>query len=130
MFLKHTFIPFLWALLILALCGLPGNEFPDLSFWQLLSFDKFAHAFVFAVLVVLLIVGLKKQRTYFFLRENAINTSLVYSVFYGGLVEVLQQLLFLERSADWVDFIANGIGCLIGLLSFYIIYVREIKDQS
>ena len=125
MFLKHTYVAFLWALLILALCGLPGNEFPDLSFWRLLTFDKFAHAFVFSVLVVLLIVGFKKQRTFFFLRENAIKISFYSSIAYGGIVEILQQILFAGRSADLLDFLSNGLGCLVGLLCFYLIYIRK-----
>jgi VanZ family protein len=128
MFLKHTFLPFLWAVFILALCGLPGKDFPDLSFWQLLTFDKFAHAFVFAVLVVLLIVAFKKQSKYYFLRQNAINTSLLSAIAYGGIVEILQQMLFSGRNADFLDFISNTIGCLVGLFCFYLIYVRKVNN--
>jgi len=125
MFIKHTSLPFLWALFILALCGLPGQDFPDLSFWQLLTFDKFAHAFVFAILVIMLTVAFKKQRKFFFLREYAIKTAVLSSVTYGGAVELFQQALFIGRHADIFDFIANTIGCFLGLFSFYLIYLRN-----
>jgi VanZ family protein len=125
MFLKHISLPFIWALFILALCGLPGHDFPDLSFWQLLTFDKFAHAFVFAVLAIMLIVAFKKQRKFFFLRENSIKTALISSILYGGVIELIQQAFFIGRYADIFDFIANTIGCFLGLFSFYLIYLRN-----
>lgn len=127
MFFKHTFVAFLWALFILALCGLPGNGFPDLSFWQLLTFDKFAHAFVYAVLVVLLIVGFKKQRRFLALRYNAVKAAMLSSIAYGGIVEFLQQLIFIQRSGDLIDFFANTVGCVLGLFSFYLIYGWNTK---
>lgn len=128
MFLKHNIYGILWALLILALCGLPGRDFPDLSFWKLLTFDKFAHAFVFAVQVLLLIVGFKKQRTFPLLKYVAVKASLAISLSYGALVELLQQLVFTDRTADLLDFIANSLGCFLGLLGFYLIYGKDAKS--
>jgi VanZ family protein len=127
MFLRHNTVGILWALFILALCGLPGGGFPDLSFWRLLTFDKFAHAFVFAVLVVLLIVGFKKQRTFPVLRYIAVKAAMAFSLIYGALVELLQKLIFIDRTGDLIDFIANSLGCFIGLLAFYLIYGKEVK---
>jgi VanZ family protein len=39
-------------------------------------------------------------------------------VAYGGLLEVMQATVFSQRSGDWLDFIANSFGCLIGLWFF------------
>jgi len=44
---RQFIIPFAWTIVIGVLCGLPGNTFPDLSFWKFLQFDSAAHAFVF-----------------------------------------------------------------------------------
>lgn len=38
--------------------------------------------------------------------------------FYGGLLEVMQATVFSQRSGDWLDFIANSFGCLMGLWFF------------
>ncbi len=37
---------------------------------------------------------------------------------YGGLLEIMQAKAFSERSGDWLDFIANSFGCLMGLWFF------------
>ena len=125
MFFKYNLPGIIWALLILVLCGLPGQDFPDLSFWKLLSFDKAAHAFVFAVLVLLLIIGFKKQYSFRNLRHHAIKIATTFSILYGGLIELLQGWVFIGRSADPFDFLANTIGCFTGLLLFYMIYGKQ-----
>lgn len=122
MFFKYNFWGLAWALLIFFLCGLPGGEFPDLSFWSMLAFEKVAHAFVFAVLVVLLIVGFIKQFSFPALRYMAVPIAPIISIIYGGAIELLQLFLFEERSADVLDFIANSAGAGLGVIAFYMIY--------
>jgi VanZ family protein len=40
-------------------------------------------------------------------------------VAYGGMLEIMQATVFSNRSGDWLDFIANSFGCLMGLVVFY-----------
>ena len=126
MFLRHNLPGIIWAITILALCGIPGDHLPDLSIWELLSFDKVAHAFVFALLVVFLLIGFKKQFTYPWLRYNAKKTALIFSISYGGLIELFQGTVFAGRTTDVIDFIANTLGCFLGLLLFRLIYGKEL----
>lgn len=100
--------PFLWASFIAFLCGLPGRDIPHISFLELLSFDKFVHASLFFVLVVLINLAVRKTPN----RKNALVYALCLSIPYGGILEILQQELFEDRTADLFDFIANTIGCL------------------
>ena len=125
MFFRYNLLGILWAILILILYGLPGQDFPDLSFWEMLSFDKFIHAFMFAVLVLLLIVGFKKQYSYKKLRYNSMKVSVGVAFIYGSLLEFFQEILFIERYSDWFDFIANTAGCFLGLSLFYLIYGKQ-----
>lgn len=104
----------LWALIILILCGMPGKDIPHISFLELLSFDKFVHAGIFFVLILLMIRGLTIQSKYPSLNEKAKYFSFFISVTYGGLLEIMQATLFEERSADLYDFIANSFGCMLG----------------
>lgn len=115
MFLKHTKWALLWALFILILCGIPGRDIPHISFLELLSFDKFVHAGIFCVLVMLLIRGFYIQVHFPFLSRNARSVSLVLAVMYGGILEIMQGTVFEERSADLYDFVANSIGCFVAL---------------
>lgn len=108
----------LWALLILILCGIPGRDIPHISFLEMLSFDKFVHAGIFLVLVVLMIRGLKLQNSIRLLQFNAKAYSFIICVIYGGALELMQEAVFEERSADIYDFIANSFGCLVGLMIY------------
>jgi glycopeptide antibiotics resistance protein len=114
MFWRNTWPAFAWALFILILCGLPGDKFPELTFLEWLKPDKIAHLVLFGVQSYLLIKGLKKQKAFPYLLENAVVISIVISIAYGCLVEILQDTLFIHRSGDYRDAIANSIGVFLG----------------
>lgn len=118
MFFRYTKWAMLWALVILILCGIPGRDIPHISFLELLSFDKFVHAGIFFVLILLTIRGFTLQTTYSTLKEKPKLIAAVICICYGGLLEILQGTLFEERSADIFDFIANSFGCFIGILLY------------
>ena len=99
--------PILWAVLIGVLCGLPGKDLPHISFLELLSFDKWVHFGLFFVLVLLINNAVRQTAN----RKNAMVVALCLSIPYGGLLEIMQQELFQDRSADLFDFIANSAGC-------------------
>ena len=126
MFFKYNFNSIAWGLLIFILSAVPGNDFPDLSFWSLLSFDKVIHAFFYAVFVIFLIVGFIKQYSFPRLRYGAVPCALITGIAYGGTIEFLQYSVFAQRNGDIFDFIANTVGCFIGMLLFYIIYGKNI----
>jgi glycopeptide antibiotics resistance protein len=121
MILRYNIFTIAWALLILALTLTPGNSMPDLSIWDLISFDRFAHLFVFGVLVLLMSIGLTKQYTSLFLRFNAAKLAFLLSFGFSLIVELLQYLIP-GRLVEINDLIANTSGCLMGSLVFYLIY--------
>ncbi|HSI91706.1 MAG TPA: VanZ family protein [Adhaeribacter sp.] len=112
----------MWAMIILVMTLLPPQSMPSLSVWELLSFDSFVHALVFAILIFMMIVGFCKQHTYMRLRMKAIRMSLIISATFGILIEVLQWAMMAGRHGDIIDVISNTAGCLAGILLFYIIY--------
>lgn len=118
MFLRHNLYGLLWALLILILSGIPGGDIPHVSFLELLNFDKVVHASIFFVLVILLIRGFSLQNTFLLLNKHPKFLSFLVCVVYGGLIEVMQGLIFEQRSADIYDFIADAFGSILGLLLF------------
>ncbi len=120
MFLRYNLLTILWAIFILFLVLLPGQHLPELA-PTLLSIDKLAHAFVFCVLVLLMIVGFIKQSAFTGLRNNAIRNSLKISVAYAFVLEITQSLSN-GREVDVYDGVANIVGCLLGYGLFYVIY--------
>lgn len=101
---------------------LPSTSMPSLSIWELFSFDSFAHAFLFAVLTYLMIVGLKKQYTYPKLKHYAIRTALLVSTLFGISIELMQHFFIYGRQGDIIDVLSNTIGCLFGIVIFKWIY--------
>ena len=112
----------MWAAVIMVTTLLPSSSMPSLSIWELFSFDSFAHAFLFAVLTYLMIVGLKKQYTFPRLKHYAIRTSFFVSSLFGISIELMQHFYIPGRQGDIIDVLSNTIGCLIGIVLFKWIY--------
>lgn len=118
MFLKQIKWALLWAMLIFILCAIPGKDIPFGGIWDILSLDKFIHASLFFILVVLLIQGFSKQIQMTLFNKNVKVLAVILCVIYGGSLELMQDAFFEDRTADVYDFIANSFGALIGVLLF------------
>lgn len=105
----------LWTLIIFILCCTPGQYIPTTNWLELLSFDKFVHASIFFVLTCLWLISLLKINK---LSNLSIILILLSCMLYGGLLEIMQATVFSNRSGDWLDFIANSFGCLMGFWFF------------
>lgn len=121
MFLRYNLYTIIWAIFILILVLLPGRHLPEFNTPSLISYDKLAHAFVFSVLVLLMMVGFIKQSTYPLLRNYPARYSLIISISYALVLEITQGLST-GRTVELYDGVANVIGCFIGYGIFHIIY--------
>lgn len=129
MFFRYNWPGILWALIILVLVGIPGTYVPKVqSFWEWLSLDKIVHLLIYAILVYLLIRGFTKQSSFIKLQQYAIYFALIFGIFFGLFTEVLQKFVFIGRYASVYDFIANTLGCLLGL-TVYSLINRKFKRK-
>ncbi len=115
MLFKNNLPAIAWALFIGVLCGIPGQDLPKSDWFELLKFDKFVHASLFAILVFLMVSGFKRQTSRIFFLKHASIIALLIAIPYGGILELMQGAFFENRTADIFDFIANTVGCFIGL---------------
>jgi VanZ family protein len=115
MFLKYNKWSLLWALFILVLCGIPGKDIPEVD---IVNFDKIIHSGIFFVLLLLTVRGFSLQTDIKIFYKSPKIMSFIVCVTYGGILELLQDAIFKDRSADVLDFIANSFGCLVGCI-FY-----------
>jgi VanZ family protein len=113
---------FAWGILILLLYSIPGSDVPSLDLWGVIGIDKIAHATLFAIFVVILIVGFKRQSTSRILRRRAILVAIISAATYGAILEGIQGMVFVQRTTDIVDLMANIIGAFTGIVIFRIIY--------
>lgn len=124
----RPFVPSLClALVILGLYSIPGTEIGSLSFWDLLAADKIAHTGIFTVFTLSLIAAFRRQTRYSGLRARYKTVAIGLSMTYGAVLELLQAQVFVDRSGDVIDFIANGLGAFLGLILFRIIYGYELS---
>jgi VanZ family protein len=108
----------IWAILILILSSISAGSLRLPSFWDLFSLDKASHAAFYAILVFLLCGGFQKQTEIKFALLHAAGTAIVFGIIYGGLIELYQAYVLTDRKGDWFDFIANVIGCYVGMVIF------------
>ncbi len=100
----------IWALLIFILCATPGQYIPSVNWLEALSFDKWVHAVIFFILCCFLFLAGTKH---FAEKQNIKHrTFFILAILYGLLLEMMQALVFANRSADWLDVLANTFGCL------------------
>jgi len=119
--------------IIMVLCGLPGSYFPTIrTFWDWLGPDKILHSAMFALFSFSVIFGYRKQYcerddSY---RKKLVLITLGISFFYSGLTELLQTYIFKGRYGSVYDFLADVIGCVLGLFIFKIIFRKKIEKNS
>ena len=118
---NYSLPPLCWMAIILLLIGIPGYKFPSS---ELFSADKFIHFGLYFVLSFLWMQAFIKQNSIAVLRFYAGFYTLLIGFFYSGLTEMLQGLLFVQRSADVLDYLANASGSLSGFLFFYL-FIRR-----
>ena len=125
MILKGYWPALVWSLIILLLTGLPGNFFPDItSFWDWLSPDKVVHLFIFGTLSFLILFGYRHKYTGD-RKKKLIWTSIVITILYGALTELMQHyIVFIHRSGNIYDALADMIGAFIGWFAFVLIFKK------
>lgn len=125
MFLRHNIFGFFWLLFIATACLIPGRNVPQSPYF---TFDKLFHTIIFGCLAFQLMVGLKKQYTFIRLRYQAVPFTIIFSICYGLLMELLQGLFLPDRSFDFMDVLANTAGVVVGWVFFTWIFFRINKN--
>lgn len=114
-YLKNSIPAIVWALFVLTLTALPGNYFPKVTrFLDWLSPDKAAHLLMFGILAFLTAYPFKKTFAERKKRSSVSYFVLTTGIVYGGLTELLQAYVFIGRSGNLYDFLADIVGTLLG----------------
>lgn len=100
----------LWALFILFACGAQPGTLARLRLEDLFGYDKPIHAFLFGMQSWLLI---KARLPFSANHRKTILLACIMSACYGATIELLQKWVFVGRSYDYFDMLANTLGCII-----------------
>lgn len=117
----------MWLCLITYLSNAKSDGIPKISFLNFKNADKLVHAVFYFNLVLLMIWGLRKQYNYLYFQYRAIFVSILFAIFWGGLMEIAQLYIFTYRKADWLDFFANSLGAILGYFAFRILMRLNIN---
>lgn len=111
----------LWSLFTLFLCGINGNSLPHISF-ELFELDKLAHMGLFGIFAMIIYYEAVWKPQKINKKEILTNTvwAFLISGFYGVIIEALQATVFVNRSFDWADMLAD----VIGATAVFILYAR------
>lgn len=104
-----------WAIAIAWLSLTPSPPTINHSF---LGWDKFQHAAAYAILTL-------SGGWAFGATTRAFGRCLILVLIYGGSIELAQGYLTRNRTADWLDFLANLIGAVAVVLIAVFINGRE-----
>jgi VanZ family protein len=117
-----------FTLVILFLSFVPPAGLKKLPPINILNFDKIVHMLMYSLLTAIIIYDLKNKIAKSAYRKTFITTVFLYSIIFGGIVEIMQETWFYPRSAEWIDWIADIIGALIGIFGMYAFKQFRLKS--
>jgi VanZ family protein len=123
--LKNLFfwIAFSWTLVVAYFCLVPSSDIPSISIPHL---DKLAHSFFHFVFTILWFLFFKKQVK----KRNQTKLlvgSVIFSLFFGIVIEVLQVRLTTTRNGDFFDVLANLSGAVSAFV--FVLIAKQIKKN-
>lgn len=108
-----------WGALILLVSGLPGDAVMlEISIRDWLKADKLVHLLLFGIFTVFLLRAITAQYQYKKHRFRYVTLVLFIGTVFGFITEALQRYLFIGRSGNIFDLIADVLGCLAGVFVF------------
>jgi VanZ family protein len=101
-----------WLAFVTILLCIPGTELPKVTWSTKIWLDKWVHIFLFLVLVWFWCRAYKSIEK--IIAKKTFIAITVLSIFYGVIMEIIQQYFIPFRSFDVGDMIADSIGAIAG----------------
>lgn len=122
-----SFTPALFfVLLITILSAIPGDRIDLPPIWNI---DKYLHMLVYFVQCASIALGYRFYYGKDLPMNKMISVSLLLSIAMGGLLEIFQEHLFVNRSGDYLDFLANSLGAIAAAFLSYV-FLKNPEKQN
>jgi hypothetical protein len=113
---RNSFFPAVtWVIISTILFILPAASFPKANWLDDIWFDKWVHAGLFFILVILWCRALSFKVQYRRLVSVFILTGTL-ALIYGVGMELIQHYCIANRSFDGGDVVADAVGCAAGVV--------------
>lgn len=124
--IKFLLPAILWTIVVVLLSLAPPHSLPEKNF-QFIGADKVAHVVFYSLLTYFWSAGLKRQNKSKKLRAKAFYIAVIGGFLLGLILEVTQEIFIKNRYFESLDLIANGFGCIFGLLVFKLVFASSYK---
>ncbi|MBN1634113.1 MAG: VanZ family protein [Ignavibacteria bacterium] len=114
----------LYLILIFILSSIPGDNLPEITFELN---DKLIHAGIYFFAFLLSYLSFSNIEKPAFITKNPLAFSLIFTILYS-VSDELHQALVPNRSAEVLDFFADVVGSLLGLI-LVIFYQNYFKPN-
>lgn len=113
---KYSWPPAIVAIIIFYLCCLiPVRDIPDVRFDFFIPTDKVVHFLMYFGLALVASFNYIYDKQGNIIILKLILFAIFIPILYGGLIEIIQNEYFPERSGDWYDFLADTLGASASL---------------
>jgi VanZ family protein len=120
LFLKSNYKGIVLTLVVAFLCLYPFQSQKEST---IPHFDKVIHVTLFLVLSYFWMRGLSAQNQFKKVQAKAVLITVIATITYGVLIEVLQEVMHLGRSFDALDIVADSVGVMFGFGVFRVVRV-------
>ena len=115
------------GVVVLIIFGVSVYPFsPDTNLPKFQYSDKLIHLLMYASLAFILFYEYYKDKHLKSCFRSFYIVLLLFPVIFGGVIEILQQAFFPPRTAEWLDWVSDIVGSLIGFLAAKMIF----KDRA
>jgi hypothetical protein len=126
--MRYFWPAYLWGVIVLVLTGMPGNDLPTLpAFWDKYQPDKIVHMGMFGLLFLLLAGGSFYKGGKLMLTKKLIYIYAFSVIALGGIIELLQKWVFIERSCEFLDFVADVVGVILAYEFYKLVFEGKKK---
>ncbi len=115
-----------WFLVINYISLIPAEEIPHTKLLDIPYFDKIVHFGIYFIFSIFLASLFKKLNIN---TLKAIITIIILNAFIGGAIEYLQDILPVNRSGSYLDFLADLLGSATALLLYYNLKIFRKIDK-
>jgi len=110
------------VLTYLSLTPISAEKLPQLPF-----FDKIAHLIFYFLVTFLFFLSWSRFVFLFSRTKHVLIGGVLFHVFYGMIIEIMQAYLIPGRYGEWEDVLANTLGVLSAAFLFFIFFIKS-KD--
>ena len=92
---------------------------------QIPFFDKIAHLGFYFLVTFLFFLSWSRFSFFFSGTKSVLIGGILFHVFYGIIIEIMQAYLIFGRFGEWEDALANTIGVLVAAFLFFYIFIKN-----